>query len=135
MTDVGAGTGAENGEGGTQRIDKWLWHARFFKTRSRATQAVNAGRFRVNRKPIDKAHHGVRVGDVLTFPVGNRVLVVRVLGLAPRRGPASEARQLYDDLSPPPAPRQPAAAARETGAGRPTKKQRRAIDRLLDSES
>ena len=62
---------------------------------------------RVNRQPVRKAHHSVRVGDVLTFPQGQRIRVLRVLGLGSRRGPAAEARTLYDDLLPP--ERQPRA--------------------------
>lgn len=80
------------------RLDKWLWYARFFKSRSRATAACGAGRIRVNRVLVDKAHHAVRPGDVLTFPHDDLVRVVRVRALASRRGPAAEARALYEEL-------------------------------------
>ena len=87
------------GPAATQRLDKWLWTARFFRTRSLAARLCRAGRIRVNRTPVAKAHHGVRVGDVLTFPQSGDIRVVRVEGLAERRGPAPEAAALYADLS------------------------------------
>ena len=125
------------------RIDKWLWHARFFKTRTLASKLCNGGKLRVNSDPIAKAHYRVRRGDVLTFPQGGRIRVVEVRGFGVRRGPAAEAQALYEDLAPP-APRPASAEAgqdgaparsepaahREAGAGRPTKAERRAIDRL-----
>jgi len=80
------------------RLDKWLWQARFFKTRALAAQLVLKGRLRVNQSIVTKAHHRVRPGDVLTFPQGRVVRVVRVLDLGTRRGPASEAQALYEDL-------------------------------------
>jgi ribosome-associated heat shock protein Hsp15 len=85
----------------TQRLDKWLWCARFFKSRSIASDLCLAGRVRVNRAPTTKAHHPVRLGDVLTFPQGRAIRVVRVLSLAERRGPASEAQCLYEDIAEP----------------------------------
>jgi ribosome-associated heat shock protein Hsp15 len=83
----------------SQRLDKWLWCARFFKTRALAATLSAAGRFRVNRMVVAKAHYAVRVGDVLTFPQGRDIRVVRILALSDRRGPASEARLLYADLT------------------------------------
>ena len=83
------------------RLDKWLWHARFYKTRTLANGACAAGRIRINGAVVAKAHHAVRMGDVLTFPLGPRICIVRVLGLGVRRGPAPEARLLYEDLAPP----------------------------------
>lgn len=119
------------------RVDKWLWYARFFKTRSLATKLCNAGQLRIAGNPVAKAHSQVRVGDVLTFPQARHVRVVKVLALAERRGPAAEARLLYEDLKPPDsANRLPAdrlvdrPGERPRGAGRPTKKQRRDLDRL-----
>lgn len=82
----------------TLRLDKWLWHARFFKTRALAARAIDAGGIRLNGQPAGKAHRAVSVGDTLTLPLGPRVLAVRVLALGLRRGPASEARRLYADL-------------------------------------
>lgn len=119
----------------SRRLDQWLWYARFFKSRSLATRFCASGKLRVNEKVIRKAHHGVRLGDVLTFPKGRDIRVVRVLDLGARRGPAPEAQGLYDDLEPPRArkksdPRPLKAAPRQPGSGRPTKRERRAIDRL-----
>ena len=124
-------TVAINGTDGALRIDKWLFFARFFKSRSLAATLCAAGKVRVNRLPIQKAHHAVRVGDVLTFPQGRHIRVIRVALLGKRRGPAEEARTLYEDLAPPePASAAPLAGERPPGAGRPTKVDRRAIDRL-----
>ena len=119
------------------RIDKWLWFARFFRSRSLAAKAVTVSRVRVNRAVIKKPSATVRPGDVLTFPQGSHVRVVRVIAAGLRRGPAAEARELYLDLAPPvpadPATRPPPPPARRVaGAGRPTKSERRAIDRLRD---
>lgn len=117
----------------TQRLDRWLWQARFFKTRSLSTRVVRARKVRIDGNIAGKASTEVRVGQVLTFPQGNRIRVVRILALAGRRGPAAEARTLYEDMSPPPpkkADRPTAQAVRPKGAGRPTKAERRAIDRL-----
>lgn len=77
------------------RADKWLWHARFFKSRSIAAQAVSAGRVRVNGQKLSRASANVRVGDVLNITIGRHVKVVRLLALGTRRGPASEAQTLY----------------------------------------
>ncbi len=119
----------------SQRLDKWLWYARFFKSRSLATKFCASGKLRVNGNVVRKAHQGVRTGDVLTFPKGRDIRVVRVVGLGTRRGPAKEAQILYDDLEPPEKgggrePRPSAAARRERGSGRPTKRERRDTDRL-----
>ena len=114
----------------SQRLDKWLWYARFFKSRSLATRFCASGKLRINETMIKKAHHGVHVGDVLTFPKGPHIRVFRVLDLGTRRGPATEAQGLYDDLEPPQPrkksdPRPAQAARREPGNGRPTKRERR----------
>lgn len=82
----------------TQRLDRWLWHARFFKTRTLATRVAAQGRVRVNGQRTAKAAATVRIGDVLTFPQARAVRVVRVLAFAERRGPAAEAQTLYADL-------------------------------------
>jgi ribosome-associated heat shock protein Hsp15 len=87
---------------GGQRLDKWLWSARFFKTRTRAAALCAEGKIRMSGRVISKAHVTVRVGDVLTFPLGRHIRVVKVLALAERRGPAAEARALYEDLNPVP---------------------------------
>jgi ribosome-associated heat shock protein Hsp15 len=85
------------------RVDKWLWYARFFKSRSLAAKHVQAGDIRVNRQRISKASAVLRVGDVLTFAQGDAIRVVEVAALGERRGPAPEARALYHDLTAPPA--------------------------------
>ncbi len=116
------------------RADKWLWYARFFKTRSTATKACNAGKVRIGGNGVSKAHSKVKVGDVLTFTQGRHIRVVKILALAGRRGPAPEARKLYEDLKPPEAAnRLPGAPSRSRaeGGGRPTKKDRRAMERLI----
>lgn len=77
------------------RLDKWLWCARFYKTRALATELCGKGRVRVNGQATEKAHYAVKPGDILTLPQGNRVRVVEVLALGERRGPASEAATLY----------------------------------------
>ena len=80
------------------RIDKWLWQARFFKTRSLAAGVVSSGHLRLNGAKMAKPGHDVRPGDVLTFAQGGQIRVVRVLAPGTRRGPAEEARTLYADL-------------------------------------
>ena len=86
----------------TVRLDKWLWHARFFRTRSMATAEVAAGRVRVNGTRTAKPAHSVGAGDTLTFPKGAGIRLIRILQTAPRRGSAPEAQQLYLDLDLPP---------------------------------
>jgi ribosome-associated heat shock protein Hsp15 len=81
-----------------QRLDKWLWCARFARARADCVTLVSGGLVRINRQPTDKPHAKLRVGDVLTVPVRNSVRVVRVKALALRRGPASEAQLLYEEL-------------------------------------
>lgn len=116
-----------------QRIDRWLWCARFFKSRTLAAKVCNERRVRLNRRIVGKASVVLKPGDVLTFPQSRDIRVVKVLALALRRGPATEARTLYEDLASPPSATPPDAAsapARPPGHGRPTKRERRAIDRL-----
>jgi len=113
------------------RIDKWLWAARAFKTRSLAADACDGGKVDINgdaAKPAKPVRAGDRVE--ITTPVGRRIL--KVTALSERRGPAAAARALYDDLTPPAPPRarQPKPPYRPPGAGRPTKRERRDIDRL-----
>jgi ribosome-associated heat shock protein Hsp15 len=88
-------------ESGTdwQRLDLWLWCARVAKARSDCVRLVEAGAIRLNRQPTDKPHARLRVGDVMTLALHGKVRVWRVTALAARRGPAAEARLLYDDLS------------------------------------
>jgi ribosome-associated heat shock protein Hsp15 len=83
------------------RLDKWLWFARLCKSRSVAAELCASGRLRSNRIPVTEPHHPVGPGDVLTFPLGRHIRVIRVVALAVRRGPAREAQALYQDLAPP----------------------------------
>ncbi|MBL4812414.1 MAG: RNA-binding S4 domain-containing protein [Rhodobacteraceae bacterium] len=82
----------------TLRIDKWLWQARFFKTRGLASKMVLRGKLRVNGQRVAKPGRGVGAGDVLTFVQAKEIRVVRVLACGARRGPAVEAQALYFDL-------------------------------------
>lgn len=118
-----------------QRLDQWLWHARFFKSRTLAKQAIESGRCRINRERVSKPGYCIKQGDVLTFPQGPHVRVIEVQAMAVRRGPASEARGLYTDLSPiQPREKTPVDAKtlpeprRDPGAGRPTKRERRQME-------
>lgn len=83
------------------RLDKWLWQARFFKTRALAAEIVEAGHLRLNGQRCTKPGHAVSQGDTLTFPQGTRIRLIRVLEPGARRGPATEARRLYLDLDAP----------------------------------
>lgn len=116
----------------TVRVDKWLWAARVFKTRSLAADACDGGKVDVNEQSVKPAK-ALRPGDVvrITLPQGRR-RILKVAALDDRRGSATIARTLYDDLTPPEPPRSRWAAlpARVPGAGRPTKRERRALDRL-----
>jgi ribosome-associated heat shock protein Hsp15 len=108
----------------TIRLDKWLFYARFVKSRSLAAGLIESSGVRVNGQRIAKPAYAVGSDDVLTFAIGNRVRVVRVVDLGERRGPATEAQALYDDLSPPPPPPDLSRPAPVAG-GRPDKAARR----------
>jgi ribosome-associated heat shock protein Hsp15 len=108
------------------RLDKWLWQARFFKTRSLAAREISAGHVRVNGDKTEKPARAVTPGDVLTFVQARRVRVVRIEALGTRRGPAPEAQTLYIDLSPDEDNR--AQNPSYEGKGRPTKRDRRSLD-------
>ena len=112
------------------RLDKWLWHARFFKTRSLAAARVVAGDVRVNGDRVVKRSTTIGPGDVLTFVQAKSVRVIRVEAIGSRRGPAFEAQTLYTDLTPPePAPEdKPPENPAYEGKGRPTKRDRRTLD-------
>ncbi|MFZ5965097.1 RNA-binding S4 domain-containing protein [Thalassococcus sp. BH17M4-6] len=116
---------------GKIRLDKWLWHARFFKTRSLAAKVVAAG-IRVNAQRVAKPACAVGPGDVLTFSKEKDVRVIRIEALGERRGPAPEAQALYTDLAPPEPRTRPAemqaSGPRFDGKGRPTKRDRRLMD-------
>lgn len=115
----------------TIRVDKWLWYARFLKTRGLASKLVSGGHVRVNSNKISKPAHAIGAGDTLTFPQASKIRVVRVLAVGTRRGPAPEAQTLYEDLTPVEEKRPP--APKTAGKGRPTKKDRR--DMLLSRDA
>jgi ribosome-associated heat shock protein Hsp15 len=119
-----------------QRIDKWLWHARVVRTRSAAAALAASGHVRLNSQRIDAASRTVRAGDVVTIALDRSVRVLKVAGFADRRGSADDAQVLYEDLSPVPrrAEPEPPVAERGPGAGRPTKRERRAIGRFTGED-
>ena len=122
------------------RLDKWLWYARFFKTRSLATKLISSGKLRINGEVTSKPHRQAQIGQVLTFARGPHIRVIRIDEIGKRRGPAAEAELLYTDLDPPEARKTDKESRlqnsrfenRLTGSGRPTKKDRRRTIRLKD---
>ena len=86
------------------RLDKWLWQARFFKTRAEAAEIIGKGRVRLNGQRMSKPGHGIAVGDVLIFPHGAAIRLIKVMALGVRRGPFCEAQLLYIDLDAAPTP-------------------------------
>jgi len=122
---------------GVLRLDKWLWYARFMKSRSKATKFCQSSSFCVNSSIVIKAHFLVKQNDVLTFSIDNNIKIIRILNLGVRRGSASEAQALYQDISPSISLNkehhefQVVIGKREIGSGRPTKDQRRATDKLI----
>jgi ribosome-associated heat shock protein Hsp15 len=125
---------------GTQRLDKWLWYARVLKTRTQAAGLVSEGKVRVNRQKADKPAQLVRKGDVLTISLYSSVRILEVVAPGDRRGNATAAAALFVDLTPPPPPRpeagtlDPSDQGRDAGSGRPTKRDRRLIDRLMERD-
>jgi len=123
------------------RLDKWLWAARFYKTRSLAQQAVVAGRVQLNAERTKPAHE-VKIADMIIVRVGDWQWEVRVRALSERRGPAAEARKLYDETEASRAERERRADLRRLGTepaatlkGRPTKRDRRRLDDFTSPES
>lgn len=117
------------------RIDKWLWAARFFKTRSAAQQAVEGGKIRLNGERVKPAKE-LRAGDELQIHIGNAEWTIRVQQLSDKRGPAVVARTLYTEDETSRARREEQAALRKLAAdpaqerhGRPTKRERRELER------
>jgi ribosome-associated heat shock protein Hsp15 len=120
---------------GPRRIDQWLYFTRIVKSRTLAAELVSGGKVRINRDRIEKPSHAVKTGDVVTVTAHSRVRILKVATMGVRRGPPAEAALLYEDLTPPPALRDhqfhpAAAAAREPGSGRPTKRDRRDMDKF-----
>ncbi len=119
-----------------QRLDRWLWHARVVKTRELAKALIEGGHVRVDRERETKAGAAVKRGQTLTVTLPSRILVLKIVDFVERRGSAEVASRLYEDLSPPRPPREPrpetiALATRDAGSGRPTKRERRVLDRLV----
>ena len=119
------------------RIDKWLWYARFFKSRALASRMVSSGRLQIDGDAVSKPHRHVQVGQTLIFPQGEVTRTIEVRALTTRRGPATEAQALYHDLDPPQKKDKssdkqiiPAFEVRDAGSGRPTKRDRRLSDAL-----
>ena len=128
-----------SGGANARRIDQWLWFARVVKSRTQAAELVAAGKARVNRERVEKPSHALKIGDVVTVTAHARVRILKVAGLGVRRGPPAEAATLFEDLTPPPEPRDPVQhpappAERVAGTGRPTKRDRRALDKLRDRD-
>ena len=115
----------------TVRLDRWLLAARAYRSRSLAAQACDGGKVAVNGASA-KPHKLIRAGDIVQITIESGKRQWRVVELAERRGPAAVARTLYEDLTPPPAPQpfDPFVPRRERGAGRPTKRERRQLDRF-----
>jgi ribosome-associated heat shock protein Hsp15 len=116
----------------SQRIDKWLWHARFYKTRSIAQKQVATGKIRVDREKISSPSRKVSAGNVLTITRDRDIKIIEILGVADKRGPYSEAQLLYNDMSPPKPEKQKQEQTKESmsriqSEGRPTKHQRKQI--------
>ena len=117
------------------RADKWLWFTRVVKTRTLAASLIKRGKLRINGERVSVPSRNICIEDVLTITLARQIKILKVKALGARRGPASEAQLLYEDLSPPPEKRDPATgvkkqAERDEGAGRPTKKERRELTRF-----
>ena len=120
-----------------QRIDKWLWHARVVRTRTAAAELAGGGHVRLNGERVTAASRPVKPGDVLTIALDRTVRILKVLGFSERRGDAEAAQALFEDLTVPiskEAPAAPIVPQREPGTGRPTKQERRMLDRLRRSD-
>jgi len=119
-----------------ERLDRFLFFSRALKSRTLAQKLIETGAIRVNSERSTRPDHKVGAGDVLTMSLHGRIVVWRIRDCGTRRGPASEAQGLYEDLSPPALPKAEMSpydaviAPRGDGAGRPTKKERRETDRL-----
>ncbi|MDP2312949.1 MAG: RNA-binding S4 domain-containing protein [Pseudomonadota bacterium] len=112
----------------TVRLDKWLTAARMYKTRTLAQEACDGGHVTVNDRSAAPAR-AIKSGDTIVAATPGGKKILRVLRLEDKRGPAAQARTLYDDLTPPEPPSDEPLALRERGAGRPTKRDRRVLDR------
>ena len=122
------------------RIDKWLWAARFFKTRSLAQQAIVAGQVKLNDERVKPAHE-LRVGDSVFLKKKDFEWNIKVQALSEKRGPAEVARKLYEETAASRAERERRADLRRYGAepsaelkGRPTKRDRRTLEKFTQSD-
>lgn len=116
------------GEQTSLRADKWLWYARFFKTRGLCAKLISEGKLRINQARVSKPSVTIKIGDVLTFAQEKDIRVIEVKALGERRGPAPEAQTLYSDLSPVvPKPKSVPQNPSYQGKGRPTGKDRRTL--------
>ena len=120
-----------------QRLDRWLWFSRAVKSRTLAAAQIEAGKIRVNAVKALKPSQTVKPGDVITSSASKDVRILQVTAIGSRRGPAAEAQRLYADLTPPrsskpdrEAKSQAASGRRDQGTGRPTKRDRRLMERL-----
>ncbi len=124
----------------SQRLDKWLWFTRAVKSRTLAAGLIEAGKIRINAVKVIKPSYALKAGDVVTSSAQRDVRILRVAALGSRRGPPAEAQQLYEDLTPKPVKADGSEAAanqaaarngqRQPGSGRPTKRDRRLLERL-----
>lgn len=112
------------------RIDKWLWQARFFKTRGLAAKLVKSGKLRINGSSVSKPARNVSVADILTFPKEDDTRVIEIYELGRRRGPAPEAQALYHDLSP--LEKKSVQIASPSTNQKPTSQDRRALKKFKD---
>ncbi|UJQ93824.1 RNA-binding S4 domain-containing protein [Mariluticola halotolerans] len=118
-----------------QRLDKWLWFARILKSRTLAQKLITSGAVRIDGNRVTGADYRVVPGMVLTMTVHEQLRILKIVDTGERRGPASEAAELYEDLTPALPPREKKGrpskpGVREPGAGRPTKRERRLTDRF-----
>jgi ribosome-associated heat shock protein Hsp15 len=121
-----------------QRLDKWLFFSRLVKSRTLAQDYIRSGQIRVNGERVNASSVQIKIGDRIEGTLSSRDIVVVMRDGGVRRGPAEEARRLYDDFSPPPGETKRLSpleqAVRAPGTGRPTKKERRAVDRLTSED-
>lgn len=116
----------------SQRIDKWLWHARFFKTRSIAQKQVTTGKVRVDSEKISSPSRKVLPGNILTITMSRDIKIIEIVGIADKRGPYIQAQLLYNNLTPPKPEKSNVEQTMESmsrieSEGRPTKHQRKQI--------
>lgn len=139
MSDAAKPAGSAGGVE-PQRLDKWLWFARVAKTRTTAARLVAEGKIRINKVRVVKPSHAVKLGDVVTASVGPRTRVLRIVATAERRGPAAQAALLFEELTvatdaPISAADQGTAQPGNRSSGRPSKRDRREINRLKGKPS